>query len=172
MQKQMEMMQAQAGTVTPENLYNAAEKLAEVVGYKQPGVFFTSPKDQEPKEPPDPTKDPKFIIEKSKLDLQEREVMLKEDAHRFGIAKQKAEFEMGIDQHQYTKDQAQQSKAAAGPDQMQVLMAIYQGMQQIGQMLAQVMQPPQPEPAPEMDMPQEDQGMQGVPMEGDLNGQA
>jgi hypothetical protein len=169
MQKQMEMLQGQAGTVTPENLYNAAEKLAEVIGYKQPGVFFTSPKDQEPKTPPDPTQDPKFMIEKGKLDLQAREVQLKEQAQQFEQLHTKAQFERGIDQRQNTKDLAGQA-AQGRPDQMQVLMAIYQGMQQIGQMLAQAMQPPpQPEPAPEMTMAE---GMQEMPMEEDLNGQA
>lgn len=51
MNEQKAQMQMTGGkAVTPENLYNAAAKLAETVGYKQPEMFFSKPK-QEQQEP-------------------------------------------------------------------------------------------------------------------------
>ncbi len=45
----------QIGLSTPENLYNSASKLAENLGFKQPGLFFTDPKEAQPQQQkPDP----------------------------------------------------------------------------------------------------------------------
>lgn len=48
MMEQKAQIQLTGGkSVTPENLYNAAAKLAEIVGFKQPEMFFTKPQQDE-----------------------------------------------------------------------------------------------------------------------------
>lgn len=49
-----QMLLAQTGIVKPVNFYNAARKLAEAVGEKNPDKFFTSPEDAEQAPQPDP----------------------------------------------------------------------------------------------------------------------
>lgn len=42
----------QSGIVTPENIYNAASKMAEIAGFKAPEMFFTNTKGKGPQIPP------------------------------------------------------------------------------------------------------------------------
>lgn len=86
--KQMQMQGAQllidtqlklapAGAVEPSNFYEAAAKLAQAIGEKNPDKYFTNPeKSQKP--PPDPMQDPEFKMKIAEMHLREREVAIKE----------------------------------------------------------------------------------------------
>jgi len=90
---------APAGIVTPENQYNAATKYVELTGEKNPGKYFTHPKQMPEKQPPDPMQDP--------------EVMLKVAGHKLAEAqfeKQSAQKDRELDQADRALDQVDQKQ--------------------------------------------------------------
>lgn len=62
------------GLVKPENLYNAAAKLAQAVGEKSPEKYFSDPSKQPPAPPPDPMQDPHFMLEVAKSKQADRKL--------------------------------------------------------------------------------------------------
>lgn len=82
----------QIGVATPENVYNAASRLAEEAGFKSAGQFFSLPQPQQPQP------DPKVQIEQAKLQIEQ----------------QKTQMQMQADQAKVQMDmQASQAKAQA-----------------------------------------------------------
>lgn len=65
------------GLVNPENFFNAAAKMSEILGEKDPGKYFSDPAKQEPQQPPDPTQDPAYQLEMKKVDQKDDEIALK-----------------------------------------------------------------------------------------------
>ena len=65
------------GLVKPENFFNAAAKMSEILGEKDPGKYFSDPAKQEPQQPPDPTQDPSFQLEAKKVSQKDDEIALK-----------------------------------------------------------------------------------------------
>jgi len=86
LQEQKELVQA--GIVKPVNMYNAAAKLAQSVGEKNPERYFTAP-DEQPPEPPDPSQDPAFMLEVKKAKQKDTELDQKQQS--IDIDKQKAD---------------------------------------------------------------------------------
>lgn len=91
LQEQKELLQltGPGGLVTPKNLFEAAARLANSVGEKNPELFFTMPKQkidpktgrpmpEGPPAPPDPMQDPEVMFKLADHKLKEREVRLKE----------------------------------------------------------------------------------------------
>ncbi len=88
--KQMQMQAAQLliqtqhmvspipGLVQPENVYNAAAKLAQSIGEKSPEKYFSDPSKQPPQPPPDPTQDPEVMFKVAEKQQKDRELDLKE----------------------------------------------------------------------------------------------
>jgi hypothetical protein len=66
------------GVVTPENLFNAAAKLAQSVGEKSPEKYFSDPSKAPPVQPPDPMQDPHFMLEVAKSKQADRKLDLEE----------------------------------------------------------------------------------------------
>lgn len=71
-------MLAQAGLVEPQNMFNAAAKLAEILGEKSPEKYFADPSKAEPKQPPDPTQNPEFMLKVEDLKMRAQELALKD----------------------------------------------------------------------------------------------
>jgi hypothetical protein len=76
MAEQKELAQV-PGLVKPENFFNAAAKMAEILGEKNAAKYFTDPKEQQPEPPPDPTQNPEFQLEAKKLEQKDQEIALK-----------------------------------------------------------------------------------------------
>lgn len=154
-QTQSEILKASHGgalppIVSPQNVYNAASKLTETLGYKNPEQFFTSPdqiKPPEPPPPPDPTQDPAFQIKQRELDQRDREIDIKAKDVEFSHLKAKAEFEHGMHKHEVERQRAEAEPAEQA--EASGLGALQAQVQQIGQMLAQLLQAVQPQPEPE-----------------------
>jgi hypothetical protein len=89
--KQMQMQGAQllieqqkqlmpVGIVGPQNLLHGLGKLVEAIGYKNPEAWFS---EQEKQQPPDPSQDPQFILDATKV--QHDEARLKIEARKVEI---------------------------------------------------------------------------------------
>lgn len=96
---QTQMNLIQAGIVKPENLYEAAAKLAQSIGEKSPEKYFTLPKGEPEK--PDPTQDPAFKFQVAELhikgedlEMRKQEMLLKERE----MALKEGEFKIKQDQ--------------------------------------------------------------------------
>lgn len=173
---QSEILKAQADgalppIVGPKNIYNAAAKLSEAIGYKNPEQFFTSPDEippPEPQQPPDPTQDPAFLIKQKELSQRDRELDIQDRESQLRSAKEQAEYQIKADKHMHDKQMAVAAPAAQA-DQSDALAALQAQVQQIGQMLAMLIQAVQPQeegPAHEMAEPAP------VEQSEDMNGQA
>lgn len=71
----MQMQGAQAGIVTPQNLYNGATKVVEAMGFKQPEMFFSDPT----KMPPKPPAPPPPEVLKLQMDAQAKQAQMQAD---------------------------------------------------------------------------------------------
>jgi hypothetical protein len=177
-QTQGDILKASAGgalppIVSPQNVFNAAAKLTEALGYKNPEQFFTSPDQIEPPKPPpapDPTQDPAFQIKQRELDQKDREIDIKAADTEFNHLKQKAEFEHGIHKHE-TESQRAAATEGAEREESNGLAALQAQVQQIGQMLAQLLQAVQPQGGSPAHESAEPPAMEAVVQE-DTNGQA
>lgn len=65
----------QIGLATPRNLFNAASKLAENLGFKQADMFFTDP-DQAQQQPKPPPPDPKLIEAQNKAHFDQQRLQI------------------------------------------------------------------------------------------------
>lgn len=74
--QQTQMQLHQAGIVTPQNLYHAAVKLTEAVGYKNPELFFTAPEKMPPPQPGPPN--PEIALKTRELDQKDQHLSLDE----------------------------------------------------------------------------------------------
>jgi len=83
---QLQQVAVQAGAmgmlVTPDNIYRAAHDLMESMGIKEPALYLTDPKTQQPQQPPP---DPKMIevqmkgqIEQAKLQLEGQRIQIEQ----------------------------------------------------------------------------------------------
>lgn len=77
MAEQKMLAQGVPGLVKPENFFASAAKLAEILGEKNAGKYFSDPSEQQPEPPPDPTQSPEYQIETKKLEQKDREIDLK-----------------------------------------------------------------------------------------------
>ena len=68
----------QAGLVKPENLYNAAAKLSELLGEKSPEKYFQDPTKAQPAPPPDPMDDPQIMLAVAESKRKDAELKIKE----------------------------------------------------------------------------------------------
>lgn len=75
--QQAQQMALQVGYATPQNLYNAAAKMAGAMGFKEPDQFFTSP-EKMPPQPPQP--DPKMVEVQAKAQAQQAEAQMNAQA--------------------------------------------------------------------------------------------
>jgi hypothetical protein len=73
-----QVLSAVPGLVSPENVYNAAAKLAESIGEKSPEKYFSDPKQVPPQEPPKPEDSPEFMLQVAEAKRKARETDLKE----------------------------------------------------------------------------------------------
>lgn len=69
----------QLGIATPQNLYNAATKIAENMGFKQADMYFTDPSKQQPQQP---QPDPRVIEAQEKLKLERERLQAEIDLNR------------------------------------------------------------------------------------------
>jgi hypothetical protein len=95
----------QIGIATPENIYNAATKMAQALGFKNSELFFTDPSKQPPK-PPQPNPDLLKIQAQAQSDQQELQMKAQLDDHR---SQNEAALEM---QKQQLLDQRERDKHA------------------------------------------------------------
>lgn len=95
----------QIGIATPENIYNAATKMAQALGFKNSELFFTDPSKQPPK-PPQPNPDLLKIQAQAQSDQQELQMKAQLDDHR---SRNEAAVEM---QKQQLLDQRERDKHA------------------------------------------------------------
>lgn len=65
---QLQQQAAQSGVVTPKNVYALAEKISDVLGFKQQGVFFTDPESPDSPTKQPPQSDPYIEAEKIKAE--------------------------------------------------------------------------------------------------------
>lgn len=84
---------AAAGVVSPENVYNAMSKYAELTGEKNPDKYFTHP-DKMP-DKPDPMQNPEFMLKVKESKQKDREIDIKEFEAVEGMKLEKAK--VGID---------------------------------------------------------------------------
>jgi hypothetical protein len=96
----------QIGIATPENIYNAATKMAQALGFKNSELFFTDPSKQPPK-PPQPNPDLLKIQAQAQSDQQELQMKAQLDDHR---SRNEAALEM---QKQQLLDARERDKHAA-----------------------------------------------------------
>lgn len=80
------------GIATPENIYNALEKLTQNAGFKKPEMFWTDPSKQEPK-PPAPS--PEQI--KAEADMKAKQMDMQADQQKFQAQAQLDQQRMGIE---------------------------------------------------------------------------
>lgn len=66
------------GLVKPENVYNAAAKLAEILGEKSPEKYFSDPAKEPPQPPPDPMSDPEIMLKVAESKRKDREIDIRE----------------------------------------------------------------------------------------------
>lgn len=110
---QSQAVQAQGGIngplVTAENLYNSATRFAEKAGVKTPSLFFSDPKEAEPKKP---QPDPAMMEMQAKTQLEEQKIQLKaqSDQARLQQDGQKAlgDYELKRQQAEFDAAMAQQ----------------------------------------------------------------
>lgn len=110
-----------AGIVVPENVYQAHSKLAQALGYKQEGLFFSDPNDPATKQkmpppPPDPEQaklQAHMQLEQSKGQLQAQSKQA-ESQITLQIEREKMSMQAQVDQHrQAVEAQQQQAKVEA-----------------------------------------------------------
>ena len=83
-QAQFAMLQSpMARLVSEANFYEVHSRIAENAGFKNPGAFFSDPKQLPPPQPPQP--DPKTMLEQAKLQFQAQEAdkQRQADIHKF-----------------------------------------------------------------------------------------
>lgn len=96
-QAQFAMLQSpMARLVSEANFYEVHSRIAENAGFKNPGAFFTDPKQLPPPQPPQP--DPKTMLEQQKLQFQaaEAEKKRQDEQQRFQA---ETAMQMRIDQN-------------------------------------------------------------------------
>lgn len=69
----------QIGITTPQNIYTGAKKLAENLGFKDGGIFFTDPSTQQPQQP---QPDPQVQADMAKLEATKQESQAKLEAQK------------------------------------------------------------------------------------------
>lgn len=109
----------QVGLATPENIYQSLCKLVELTGEKAPEKYFTDPSKAPPKQPPDPTQDPAFMLQMAEQQRKERELDLREK-------------ELDI------KAQAQQVNSLVAAGELEIKAAAVVPVQQIMAMMQQI----------------------------------
>ena len=87
-------MGAQAGIVTPANLYQAGIKLAENLGFNQPELFWTDPQTLPPKQPP---VDPQVITAQAMVQIEQQKMALEERKAVAKIAQEDRKIEAQIE---------------------------------------------------------------------------
>ncbi len=116
----------QAGIVSPENIYNAASKYAELTGEKNPDKYFTHPEKMPKKEPPDPMQDPEVMFKAAEvkqkdraLDQHDRE--LDQADAKLGIESQNAQVDALMRHHELElkTEMHQRDMAAPAATQLQ-----------------------------------------------------
>lgn len=101
------------GLATPQNIYTSAKKLAENMGFKDGGIFFTDPSTQQPKEPqPDPNlvkaqSDMEINQKKADQDMAIADKKAQQDA---AIKQQEFQAEMARDEQRFNADLERKSK--------------------------------------------------------------
>lgn len=155
--KQVEMVQLPGGgsLVTPKNMFEAGAKLAQALGEKNPGKYFTEPPDHPPA-PPDPTENPEvmFKVKESKqkdreLDIKQQEVDIKKRETEARLLMDHGRFEKEVHAPpEQPKEAAEpKSKAAESKGDDSVLSAVHALMQQVAamqQQIAALTQPAEP----------------------------
>lgn len=86
-----------AGVVSPENVYNAMSKYAELTGEKNPDKYFTHPEKMQKPPPPDPMQNPEFMLKVKESKQKDREIDIKEFQAVEGLKLEQAK--VGIDTH-------------------------------------------------------------------------
>lgn len=112
---------APAGIVTPENVYHAHSKLAQALGYKQEGLFFSDPADPKTKEKmPPPAPDPEQAKLQAHMQLEQSKGQMAmqgkqaESQVTMQIEREKMQMQAQVDQHrQQVEAQQQQAKMEA-----------------------------------------------------------
>lgn len=113
MQVQREAIQI--GVTTPENVYNAASKLSEAAGFKNPDLFFSNPANQQPKEP---QPDPKAMEVQAKMQMEQAKMQADQ---------QKNVAEMQIKQAESQQNmQIEQAKLALEAEKIKMQMELEQ----------------------------------------------
>ena len=128
---------AQMGCVTPANVYEAHDKLAKALGYRQAGLFFSDPKDPETKKQmPPPMPDPAqaagqlaMQLEQAKgqsaMQLKQMELQAAgqqkqmEAQSTIQVERDKAEMQAKVDQHRQSVEAAQQDAKAEKEAQLE-----------------------------------------------------
>lgn len=110
---------APAGIVTPENIYQAHNKLAQALGYKQEGLFFSDPNDpatQQKMPPPPPHPDQMKMQAQMQLEQMKGQMSQQtaqaDRAAELQLEQQRMAMQAQVDQHrQEVEAQQQQAKA-------------------------------------------------------------
>jgi hypothetical protein len=122
-----------AGIVKPENLFNAAAKLAQAVGEKNPEKYFSMPDQQGP--PPDPMQNPEFMLKVKESQQKDRELDIKKQtADQQGqlvaaqvltaqVANLKDHAALELEVANHNQEQLQQAQDAANQDEQQAAQA-------------------------------------------------
>jgi len=114
---QKQIMEVDGRMVTPENLYNALERVPEAMGFTADGMFFTRPDEDEP--PPEPPPDPKMLEVQQKQEAEAVRLQIERETLQFRHRQLEVERELKIMQMQ-TQIKVAQIQGAYSVDQAEV----------------------------------------------------
>ena len=103
--QQVLMVQMQllpVGIAKPENVYNAAARWVQAIGFRQPDEFWTNPAKQPPQPPPpNPVVQAEQIKAQTTLQVKQAEMQAQaaDDQRQFAIEQQRLQAEMQAEQH-------------------------------------------------------------------------